>query len=97
MNDGKSFGKIDTICDLCSLTDWTPLPAFQIATMIVARASNRVIVGVPLCRNNEYLQRCIMYTKDLIDSGHAVNRYPWYLKSCIRFINPPYAIAHTLI
>lgn len=48
--------------------------------MIVARASNRVIVGAPLCRNQEYLERCIMYTKDLNDSGQAINRYPWYLK-----------------
>lgn len=65
-------------------TEWTAIPAFNIATMIVARASNRVLVGLPYCRDQEFLQRCVMYTKDFNDSSQAINKYPWYMKAYVR-------------
>jgi hypothetical protein len=63
--------------------DWTAIPAYNIAVMIVARASNRLLVGKPLCRNMEYIQRCIMFTKDFSDSGDAIRRYPKFLKGYV--------------
>jgi hypothetical protein len=66
--------------------DWTAIPAYNLATKIVARASNRVIVGTPYCRNAEYLERCIMYTQDLNDCSQAINKYPWYLKPYVALL-----------
>jgi hypothetical protein len=48
--------------------------------MVVARASNRVIVGLPYCRDMEYLERCITYTRDWSESTQAISRYPGFLK-----------------
>lgn len=68
-----------------SVSDWTTMPAYKVATLIVARASSRIIIGLPFCRNEEYLQWSIMYAKDVLDSGYAINRYPWYLKPCASY------------
>jgi hypothetical protein len=61
-------------------SDWALLPVYNAVLMVVARASNRVLVSLPFCRNMEYLQKCIMYTMDFVDSQNAIRKYPSFLK-----------------
>jgi hypothetical protein len=60
------------------------MPAVNIAMMVVARASNRVLIGMPYCRNAEYLHKCITYTRDWSQSTQAVAKYPVFLKPYVR-------------
>ncbi|THG97981.1 hypothetical protein EW026_g4131 [Hermanssonia centrifuga] len=46
--------------------EWTPINATSVIRQIVARASNRVFVGVPLCRDPGYLDLTVNFA---VDSG----------------------------
>jgi hypothetical protein len=49
--------------------------------MVVSRASNRIFVGLPLCRNEEFLKRCgIMYTVDAAKARKKISSFPTFLK-----------------
>lgn len=63
------------------------MPALNITMMVVARASNRVLVGLPYCRNMEFLQNCITYTKDWSDSSNAITKWPSFMKPYV--VMPP--------
>ena len=52
-------------------TDWKAVTMAPKAHRIVTRAANRVLVGVPLCRNEEYPQMSIRYTIDIRRGGQA--------------------------
>jgi hypothetical protein len=55
----------------------------KVATRVVARASNRVFVGEPLCRNLSYLEICINFTRDLLVARLLLGRFPKLLKPCV--------------
>ncbi|KAK7961227.1 cytochrome P450 [Apiospora saccharicola] len=50
---------------------------------VVARASNRVFVGLPLCRDNDYIENCISYTTWVSTSGLLISTLPRWLKSSL--------------
>ena len=60
--------------------DWKPIPMSQKAHRIVTRTANRVLVGAPLCRNEEYLQMSIRYTIDVFGGADKLRGYPDFLK-----------------
>lgn len=60
--------------------DWTSVNAYTKVVQIVARASNRVFVGLPLCREPEYLQVNIDFTKSVTDGRDALARMPAFLR-----------------
>ncbi|PBK90650.1 cytochrome P450 [Armillaria gallica] len=41
--------------------DWVEIPAYETILQIVCRATNRMFVGLPLCRNPEYIKLNINY------------------------------------
>ncbi|GJE99516.1 cytochrome P450 [Phanerochaete sordida] len=55
--------------------DWTPVHALQVARGVVARASNRVFVGLPLCRNQGYLSLLVRFA---VDVGRTRNVLAWF-------------------
>ncbi|KAK8108383.1 P450 monooxygenase [Apiospora sp. TS-2023a] len=50
---------------------------------VVARASNRVFVGLPLCRDDDYIENCISYTTWVSTSGLLISTLPRWLKSSL--------------
>ncbi|KAF8526929.1 cytochrome P450 [Hysterangium stoloniferum] len=62
---------------------WTKVVVHRVMTQIVARASNRVFVGVPLCRNPEYLNLCINYALDISHDREVLNRFPGFLRPIV--------------
>ncbi|KAK0230008.1 cytochrome P450 [Armillaria nabsnona] len=65
--------------------DWVEIPAFETILQIVCRASNRMFVGLPLCRNPEYIKLNINYTMELSIFSTIINLFPTVLK---RFLTP---------
>ncbi|GJJ15189.1 hypothetical protein Clacol_009465 [Clathrus columnatus] len=59
---------------------WTSLHAYSTMVQIIARASNRIFVGLPLCRNTEYLQVNIDYTANINKSRDILIRMPAFLR-----------------
>ncbi|PIL31339.1 cytochrome P450 [Ganoderma sinense ZZ0214-1] len=63
--------------------EWAPVSVMTAMQQIVARASSRVFVGVPLCRNQEYLDMSIRFTRDVSSDRLVMNRVPRFLKPLV--------------
>ncbi|KAK0230010.1 cytochrome P450 [Armillaria nabsnona] len=60
--------------------DWVEIPAYETILQIVCRASNRMFVGLPLCRNPEYIKLNINYTIEIFTFARIINILPTVLK-----------------
>lgn len=59
---------------------WVAVPGFKTSMQIVARISNRVFVGKPLCRNQEYLDSNINFARGVMVSASIIGLFPTFLK-----------------
>ncbi|PBK61873.1 cytochrome P450 [Armillaria solidipes] len=59
--------------------DWIEVPAYEKILQIVCRASNRMFVGLPLCRNPDYLKLNIDFTIDVFVCARIINLFPTQL------------------
>ncbi|KAK0494674.1 cytochrome P450 [Armillaria luteobubalina] len=69
--------------------DWADIPAYRTALKIVSRASNRVFVGLPLCRDREYLDLNINFTVNVSAYAHFLNLFPSFLKPVLGSVFTP--------
>ncbi|KAM5535874.1 hypothetical protein V8D89_010492 [Ganoderma adspersum] len=63
--------------------EWTPVSVMTTMQQIVARASSRVFVGVPICRNEEYLDMSVRFTRDVSSDRLVMNRVPGFFKPLV--------------
>jgi hypothetical protein len=59
---------------------------------VVARASNRAFLSLPLCRNEELLELGIQFTMDAAISGKILGLVPGFLKPSVK----PAALSRSL-
>ncbi|KAJ7777005.1 cytochrome P450 [Mycena metata] len=64
-------------------SEWTTLPVLPIIMAVVARVSNRIFVGLPLCRNETYLQNNVQFAIDVISSGQKIALFPKLLQPLV--------------
>ncbi|KAF8547708.1 cytochrome P450 [Imleria badia] len=69
----------DEILDLDD-NEWKSVPALTTIQQIVCRASNRSFVGLPLCRNPDYVSLNIQFTIDAVTGGLVIGFFPKFLK-----------------
>ncbi|KAG7450028.1 cytochrome P450 [Guyanagaster necrorhizus] len=69
--------------------DWTGVPAYKTILQIVCRASNRMFVGLPLCRNPDYIKLNIDFTVDVVACAHVINLFPSILKPIVGSVFTP--------
>ncbi|RPD62649.1 cytochrome P450 [Lentinus tigrinus ALCF2SS1-7] len=60
--------------------EWTRVNIMQASQKIVARASNRVFVGLPLCHNDDYLELTIKFAIDIFKDVYVLGLAPGPLK-----------------
>ncbi|KAI0714845.1 cytochrome P450 [Earliella scabrosa] len=60
--------------------EWTTVNVMTTTQKIVARASNRVFVGLPVCRDKEYLDIAIKFTIDMIKDRTIITKLPLSMK-----------------
>ncbi|KAJ7913150.1 cytochrome P450, partial [Mycena leptocephala] len=75
---------------------WVAVPALKTVLRIVSRTSNRLFVGVELCRNTDYRDLNIEFAEDVIKRARLINLFPNVLKP---FVGPilsplPRGMAH---
>ncbi|KAF8524847.1 cytochrome P450 [Hysterangium stoloniferum] len=77
-----------------SVLDWTGIKAFDTMMNVVCRASNRAFVGVPKCRDPEFIDLNLRFTIDAVIAGKIINLFPDFLKPLAGrlFTNVPRAI-----
>ncbi|KAF5349709.1 hypothetical protein D9756_008944 [Leucocoprinus leucothites] len=82
-------GKFEDISDeaLAALDDyipssqeWRSIPAYETLLHIVCRTTNRYLVGLPLCRNSDYLFISEQFTVDVSVTSQKINSFPDILK-----------------
>ncbi|KAK7061429.1 cytochrome P450 [Favolaschia claudopus] len=56
--------------------EWLTVPAFDTMMQIVCRTSNRLFVGLPLCRDADFIKLSIDYAMDVIIAGQLINVFP---------------------
>ncbi|KAF9468817.1 cytochrome P450 [Collybia nuda] len=60
--------------------EWTEVPALRTIMKIVCRTSNRLFVGLPLCRDPDYRELNEEYTIDVMKAAHIITVFPDFLK-----------------
>ncbi|OBZ79756.1 Ent-kaurene oxidase [Grifola frondosa] len=63
--------------------EWLPIYAMPVMIQLVARASNRIFVGVPKCRDADYLKLAISFTSDVNKARKTINQFPTILKPIV--------------
>ncbi|PBK82189.1 cytochrome P450 [Armillaria gallica] len=69
--------------------DWIEVPAYQAALQIICRASNRMFIGLPLCRNQEYIDLNINHVINAFNCAYVLNLLPDFLKPIVAFFTTP--------
>ncbi|KAH9929231.1 cytochrome P450 [Fomitopsis serialis] len=60
--------------------DWTKVNVYGSVMDIVCRTSNRLFVGLPLCRNEDYCALNKKFTIDVFTGARIINLFPNFLK-----------------
>ncbi|KAE8375461.1 cytochrome P450 [Aspergillus bertholletiae] len=76
------------------LDDWQSVSVFQIVLRIVARISARVFLGLPACRNEEWLDTSIHYTDNVFATVMLLRRLPKFLHPLVGPLLPSYWAIH---
>ncbi|KAJ7149214.1 cytochrome P450 [Mycena crocata] len=89
-NLGRCFPDVqdEIVCafdDVLNLEDseWKTLTVLPAIMGVVARVSNRLFVGLPLCRDKAYLQNNIRYTVDVVNSASRITLFPPFLRPLV--------------
>ncbi|KAG9310147.1 cytochrome P450 [Chiua virens] len=59
--------------------EWKSIPALRAIQRVVCRTSNRLFVGLPLCRDNDWLDLNLRFTLDVVQGGKTILRFPRFL------------------
>jgi len=69
--------------------EWKLITVLPATMQIVSRTSNRIFVGLPLCRDPEYVQLNIDYTVTIFTRGQMIGLLPEFLKPIVApFLSP---------
>ncbi|KAE9395448.1 cytochrome P450 [Gymnopus androsaceus JB14] len=60
--------------------DWVKIPAYTTSFQIVGRTANRFFVGLPLCRDPDWLDLNTHFAVNVFLSAQIINRFPRFLK-----------------
>ncbi|PIL30244.1 cytochrome P450 [Ganoderma sinense ZZ0214-1] len=63
--------------------EWTRIEVMPAVAQILARASNRIFVGLPLCRDEAYLQLVLVFPGSLVKEAGILRRVPNVLKRAL--------------
>jgi cytochrome P450 len=63
--------------------DWVGVPAYPTFLRFICRTANRFFVGVPLCRNVDYLTAIEGLTIDVTNSAKIINLFPNIMKPLV--------------
>ncbi|KAH8093069.1 cytochrome P450 [Cristinia sonorae] len=62
---------------------WHSVPALKTVIEIISRTTNRVFVGLPLCRDPEFLAIATSFTLEVVKAKTVVNLFPEFMKGPI--------------
>jgi len=64
-----------------SLTpEWTPIVAFPMLCKIICRETHRVLVGLPLCRDKDYIDYVDQHSKNVVIATQILRLLPEFFR-----------------
>jgi hypothetical protein len=60
--------------------DWKPIDAHDLLEETICRTSNRLFVGLPLCRDKHFTKISREFSMTVVQSGLLINLFPAFLK-----------------
>ncbi|RYP65121.1 hypothetical protein DL771_008463 [Monosporascus sp. 5C6A] len=70
-------------------SEWHEIPVKVVAFKIISQMSSRVFLGEELCRNEDWLQVTVDYTRDAVIAAQELRLWPKLLRPfAFRFANP---------
>ncbi|KZT50827.1 cytochrome P450 [Calocera cornea HHB12733] len=68
--------------------EWMPINAYSVILHVVCRASNRLFVGLPLCRDKEFTKISRDFTITVTRAGFLISCFPRFLRPLVaRYIS----------
>ncbi|KAG9311584.1 cytochrome P450 [Chiua virens] len=71
---------VTTFNELLDLNDggseWKSVPALSMVQQVISRASNRAFVGLPLCRNADYIGLNVRFSINVVKAGVSIGTLP---------------------
>ncbi|EJD49234.1 cytochrome P450 [Auricularia subglabra TFB-10046 SS5] len=64
-------------------SDWTPLNLSRVLPRIICRTSNRLFIGLPLCRDPDFVDLNVSYAVDVILSARFLALFPPFMRPCV--------------
>lgn len=95
-NIGKILGDLQDEVSFCidkeigPCKDWTEVPVYPSVVQVVAGLSARAFVGLPLCRDQEWTQATIDFTRDTIILMHMNSFIPLPLRPYLSPLLPAF-------
>lgn len=77
--------------------DWTPVLMANAFKRIIAQASGRMIGGLTLSRNEEWLRTSLDFTTDSFAAAQKLKAYPWLLRPIMQWFIPEMAAVRSHI
>ncbi|KAH9942851.1 cytochrome P450 [Amylocystis lapponica] len=79
--------------------EWLSVSAWSMMTQIVARASSRVFVGIPKCRDKDYLGIATGFTSEVVRARAIMNLFPAVLLPIVGrvFSFPRKSVRHGIV
>ncbi|KAH7926831.1 cytochrome P450 [Leucogyrophana mollusca] len=59
--------------------EWSSVPALDAIQKVICRTSNRLFVGLPLCRNSDWIALNIEFTLHVLKGGIIINFFPEFM------------------
>jgi cytochrome P450 len=71
--------------DILSLegNEWKKIPAMDTILKVVSRTSNRLFVGLPLCRDPDYMELNIQFTVDVMVVASILRMFPKFMRPLV--------------
>ncbi|KAI0325905.1 cytochrome P450 [Cubamyces sp. BRFM 1775] len=67
-------------------TEWTNVNVIEAIQKILARVSSRVFVGMPACRNPEYLEYAVSYVTEISNDRKLYRMFPSFMKPLVAIL-----------
>ncbi|KAF9237107.1 cytochrome P450 [Melanogaster broomeanus] len=59
--------------------EWKSVPALHTVQKVICRTSNRIFVGLPLCRNPDWVDLNIQFIFDIVKGGIIIRLFPKFM------------------
>jgi len=66
--------------------EWTKVVLYSTVMNVVCRSSNRIFVGLPLCRNIDYMSLTKNFTIDLVKAALTIEAFPSFLRPTVAYL-----------